>query len=589
MHAARRAAQRKARDEAIVTVAALTPPPENRKVEAVAGVRSRGATVSMRRILPCLLFATLLGRGSDAQEPGAGFSNTLGMTFAPVPGTTVLFAVNETRVSDYEAMLKSGRYEWAFKPHFEQGGDHPVVGINLQDALAFCNWLTQTERDQGKIKPNQGYRLPTNTEWSAAAGLSAERKEDVSTEERLQETIKFPWGAQWPPPTRAANLQEKEIDGYTDGFPFTAPVGSFRPSPEGLNDVSGNVWEWTWDRELRATPVGTLRGGSWAYFRRETLVSGYRYEVPVDLRAPTIGFRCVFEDKQRTAEMLAAVSAAEIKATEDKRAELMTTKSGDSRAVQDLLKATAVSAGGITLLDPATLKAATAGERFKNPLGMEFLPVAGLTSVLVGKTEVTLGAVNAWRQAAGKPPAEPTRFTSTPNHPAMSISWDDATAFCEWLTEQDRQNKLLPPGARYRLPTDAEWSTAAGLGSEAGTDPAARHLGNQTMYPWGTEWPPKPLSVNLDAPNIPGFQDSHSYTAPVGSMAADAQSLHDLGGNVSEWCQDEWPGAPGERVVRGGSWLMSSPATLLASARLHFARDFTRYDLGFRCVVELAP
>jgi len=52
MHAARRAAQRKARDEAIVTVAASTPPPENRKVEAVAGVRSRGATASMRRILP---------------------------------------------------------------------------------------------------------------------------------------------------------------------------------------------------------------------------------------------------------------------------------------------------------------------------------------------------------------------------------------------------------------------------------------------------------------------------------------------------------------------------------------------------------
>jgi len=151
------------------------------------------------------------------------------MTFAPVPGTTVLFAVNETRVSDYEAMLKSGRYEWAFKPHFEQGGDHPVVGIDLQDALAFCNWLTQTERDQGKIKPNQGYRLPTNTEWSAAAGLSAERKEDVSTEERLQETIKFPWGAQWPPPARAANLQEKRSTATPMASPSPRLWAAFGP------------------------------------------------------------------------------------------------------------------------------------------------------------------------------------------------------------------------------------------------------------------------------------------------------------------------------------------------------------------------
>lgn len=542
----------------------------------------------MRRLFSCLLIASLQVPSSDAQETSAGFSNTLGMKFAPVPGTTVLFAAHETRVSDYETMLKSGGYEWTYKPHFEQAGDHPVVGINLQDALAFCNWLTQSEREQGKIKPNQGYRLPTNSEWSAAAGLSAERKEDVSTEARLQETIKFPWGTQWPPPAMVANLQEKEIEGYTDGFPFTAPVGSFLPSPEGLHDVGGNVWEWTWDRELRATPVGTLRGGSWAYFRRESLVSSYRYEVPVDLRAPTVGFRCVFDDKQRTAELMAAATAAETKASEDKRAELMMTKSGDSKAVQDLLKATAVSGSSAALIDPATLTAAKPGERFKNPLGMEFVPVPGLTAVLFGKTEATIGAVNAWRKAVGKPPAEPTRFTSTPNHPAVSVSWDDATAFCAWLTEQDTLNKLLPPGARYRLPSDIEWSTAAGLKDETGADPASRHLGNKTLYVWG-EWPPKSLSVNLDAPNIPGFQDSHSYTAPVGSLAPDARGLHDLGGNVSEWCADEWPGATGERVVRGGSWLLSSPDALLASARLHFSQRFTRYDLGFRCVLELAP
>jgi len=540
----------------------------------------------MRRLFLCPLLATLVVSPLHAQGTASAFANSLGMKFAPVPGTTVLFAVNETRVSDYQAMLKSGDYEWTFKPHFGQGDDHPVVGINLQDALAFCNWLTQTERTQGKIKANQGYRLPTNTEWNAAAGLGSDRKENVSTEDRLQETIKFPWGTQWPPPEGAANLQEKEIEGYKDGFPFTAPVGSFKPTAEGLHDVVGNVWEWAWDRELRSTPVGTLRGGSWAYFRREALVSAYRYEVPVDMRAPTVGFRCVFEDKQRTAELLAAVSAAETKATEDKRAELMMKKSGDSQAVKDLLKATAAG-GSATLIDPATLSPAKAGVPFKNPLGMEFLPVEGLP-VLVGKTEVTIAAMDAWRKAAGKKPGEPTRFSSTTNHPAVSIAWEDATAFAAWLTEQDVQNKLLPAGASYRLPKDSEWSIAAGLKAEPGADPAAKHLSDKTAYPWG-QWPPKPLTVNLDAPNIPGFQDSHSYTAPVASLVPSATGLHDLGGNVSEWCADEWPGAANERVVRGGSWLMSSPDALLTSARQHYAKTFTRYDLGFRCVLEFAP
>jgi formylglycine-generating enzyme required for sulfatase activity len=160
------------RDGAVVG-AGLTPLAGNRTLGHVSGVSPRGATHPMRRLFLYPLLATLVVSPLHAQDTGSAFTNSLGMKFALVPGTTVLFATEETRVSDYATMLKSSGYEWTFKPHFEQGGDHPVVGINLQDALAFCNWLTQTERTQGKIKANQGQstrptRLPGHTKATGA-------------------------------------------------------------------------------------------------------------------------------------------------------------------------------------------------------------------------------------------------------------------------------------------------------------------------------------------------------------------------------------------------------------------------------------
>ena len=110
-----------------------------------------------------------------AQTPAApaaadtltSLTNTLGMKLIPVPETTVLFSEFETRVAEFETFLKEGSYTYprSLKPHFEQGSDHPVVGVNLQDAIAFCNWLTERERKQGKLKPDQLYRLPTNEEY----------------------------------------------------------------------------------------------------------------------------------------------------------------------------------------------------------------------------------------------------------------------------------------------------------------------------------------------------------------------------------------------------------------------------------------
>ena len=513
------------------------------------------------------------------------------MRFKAVPGTTVLFSIYETRVADFDAFIKAGTYkEWpaTLKPHFEQTPDDPVVMTNLQDAIAFCNWLTQKEQAEGRIKSNQGYRLPTSKEWDAAAGLESTKSRDMSTTAKVEESLAFVWGTKWPPPPGAGNFQSSEIPGYKDDYPFTAPVGKFTPTAAGLYDVAGNVWEWTMDARLSANGEGNLRGGSWAYFRRECLTSAYVYKVPVNLRAPTVGFRCVFEDKKRTAEMLAAESTAELNALKKRQEEMTSRGNVDKAAVDKLLKSSS-EPEDVAALDPKTLSPAQPDKPFTQPLRLEFAPLAG-TKVLFGRTEIMLSAWQSFAKATGFRGAIQPVFTSSPQHPVVGVSWEDAVAFCAWLTDQDHKNKVLPAGARYRLPRDEEWSVAAGLPHETGADPAAKHLADKTQFPWGSgegAWPPPPLSVNIDASNVvPAYRDSFAKTAPVGSMLPTKEGIHDLGGNVSEWCDDAWPGAPGERVIRGGSWISSTKESLYSSARQHQPKAFTRFDLGFRIVVD---
>lgn len=543
-------------------------------------------------LLSCVLVSAASGQEAVPPADHASMDNTLGMKFKAVPGTTILFSVYETRVADFEAFLKAGTYKERpemLKPHFEQTPEDPVVLVNLQDSIAFCNWLTQKEQAEGKIKTNQGYRLPTGKEWNAAAGLeSSKPSRDMSTTAKVEESLSFVWGPQWPPPAGAGNFQSSEIPGYKDDYPFTSPVGKFKPTATGLYDVAGNVWEWTMDMRLSANAEGgALRGGSWAYFRRECLTSAYIYRVPVTLRAPTVGFRCVFEDKKRTADMLAAESVAELNALK-KRQEEMTQKGNvDKEAVDKLLKSNA-EAEEVAALDPKTLSPATPDKPFTQPLRLEFTPLAG-TKVLFGRTEIMLSAWQAYAKATGFRGAIQPVFTSSPQHPVVGVSWDEAMAFCEWLTYQDHSTHLLPANARYRLPKDTEWSMAAGLANETGADPAAKHLANKTRFPWGdgaAAWPPPSLSANIDAPNVPGYRDNFAKTAPVGSMIPTKEGIHDLGGNVSEWCEDAWPDAPGERVIRGGSWISSAKEALLSSARQHQAKTFSRSDLGFRIVVD---
>lgn len=557
-----------------------------------------------RSFLPCPRttagFASilLLAVGSGLPLKGQGqngpnsHESSLGHSFVPVPGTMVLFGTTEVRVADFQRFLAETKYPWSFTPHFEQGDDHPVVGVNLQDALAFCNWLTESERGTGKLNNAQLYRLPSDREWGAAAGIVQLRKQgELTPEETLADQKRFPWGTAWPPPTGTANLAEDDIPDFTDSFVYTAPVGKFKPTADGLHDVAGNVWEWTQDADLRAKPTGRLRGGSWAYFNPETLMSAYVYEVPVETRAATIGFRMVYEDRQRTATLLAAADTQRQNQLVEKQQEMIASSrtNASSEEIEAMRRRLAGegSDSESTLPDPSTLQPATRNQVFANTLGQRLLPLSD-RPVLMAETLVTAQQFEVFLKARSLTWTDKPSHTATPEHPAAGLSWEKAVAFCEWLTETERAAGLIPEGARYRLPSDTEWSAAAGLDEEPGTDPETRHLATRDHFPWSPpRWPPPVGAANLDASKIEGFEDSFAYTSPVKATNPNERGFYDLAGNVAEWCGDSWPSQPGQRVYRGGSWLSSAQEDLLTSRRHQAPADAARDNIGFRCVLEM--
>ena len=81
-------------------------------------------------------------------------------------------------------------------------------------------------------------------------------------------------------------------------------------------------------------------------------------------------------------------------------------------------------------------------------------------------------------------------ISQTPEHPVCNVSWLDAKAFCEWLSEGEQRSKMLSAGLHYRLPTDAEWSKAVGLEYEAGNTPEEKSDKMERIFPWGIQWPP---------------------------------------------------------------------------------------------------
>ena len=248
-------------------------------------------------------------------QPGKPWKNSLDMRYVPVGD--IWMAVTETRVRDYQAFNDARGYDLTggmlshqadgFKEHnhtwqnpgFPQSPEHPVVGVSRDDALQFCEWLTNKERAEGALTAAQSYRLPTDREWSEAAGLPLE---NGATPEERSGKIKgvYPWGKAWPPPANAGNYAGSEarpgtdpkfqvIPNYHDAFPRTCPV----PNTPGISDLGGNVWEWCGDLFNKTPNWYVQRGGSWATARPDEMLASFRRGIPSNFRYDDTGFRCV--------------------------------------------------------------------------------------------------------------------------------------------------------------------------------------------------------------------------------------------------------------------------------------------------------
>jgi len=503
-------------------------------------------------------------------QSGQGTRNSLGMLFLKVRGSLVLFSIWETRVSDWNAYMADTHQSWSHQPSFPQTDTHPVVNVTLSEAAAFADWLTKKERREGRITSRQTYRLPTNLEWDAAVG-------HVGAE--AGNALRFPWGAEWPPPRQAGNYNSRRIEGgKDDGYEFTAPVGQFRPSSDGLFDLGGNAWEWASDTQTPTQAIiGTLRGGSWLYWRKECLESTYHFNVQADLRSPTVGFRCVLEN---AAEIEAARARASV-VEQQERTRLLERPTASTEEVLQAQNRLATNPGATTLyasqarVADARKNQPSPGHPFVNSLAYRLLPVPGARLLLLGESEVRERDYQMFVLATPDEHSEQRRISVEGDHAVAEISWEEAVSFCKWLTQKEINEHLLPEGAKYRLPTLVEWRAAAADGKTLG----------ENDFPWGTTWPPGVQVGNIRLSQVAGGARGH--VTDVKLMSPNKAGFYDLIGNVAEWCADIPAGKDSVRWYCGGSWKTSNPTELRGRAASEAAPNERLPTVGFRLLLEL--
>jgi len=201
----------------------------------------------------------------------------------------------------------------------------------------------------------------------------------------------------------------------------------------------------------------------------------------------------------------------------------------------------------------------------------------------IARHEITQGQ---WTERMG---SNPSSFKDAGDQaPVETVSWDEAMEFCRKLTEAERTKGLLPMDHVYTLPTEAQWEYACRAGTTTPFSFGAVLDGTQANcdgnYPYGT---------TKKGPYL-------EKTAPVGSYPANAWGIHDMHGNVYEWCLDWYEDYPtgsttdpqgakqaAYRVYRGGGWDYDA-GYCRSAGRDQNGPEVRNYYLGFRPVLSPA-
>ncbi|MDF1815878.1 MAG: SUMF1/EgtB/PvdO family nonheme iron enzyme [Verrucomicrobiales bacterium] len=245
---------------------------------------------------------------ADSRNKAGVFTNGMGMHFVPLPDLDIGFGVYEVTKEQFRFFAEATGLEekrWlnrVTRAGLSQPDNHPVVNVSWEEATRFCEWLSKQE--------NTVFRLPTDYEWSVAAGLDPEtsflspclRSKDAPEE--------YFWGEKWQTENPVGNYADKSHESITgstgcfpfdDGYPATAPVGSFLPNKFGIYNMGGNVSEWVYDWYRSRDEFKTVRGASYGsgLLHKEAHYKGFRAMSTPAFRSEYFGFRIVAENLEK--------------------------------------------------------------------------------------------------------------------------------------------------------------------------------------------------------------------------------------------------------------------------------------------------
>lgn len=514
-----------------------------------------------------------------------------------------------------------------------KANNHPVQGITWYQFVKWCNARSQKEgltpvyytnnaqttvyktgnvnvtNAQVKWTAN-GYRLPTEAEWEKAArgGLKSKR---------------FPWGdtiSHNQSNYYAYDLYDYDLSGKVNNVhpkfavgstPYTSPVGSFKANDYGLYDITGNVWEWCWDwygaytPGSQTNPLGAnsgskriIRGGSW--------------------------------DRGPGACRIAKRFNSNPSSTIDSNT------IGTAGIGIRLARSISASPNGFAMIPAGSF---TMGNSVAEDTDITDAPARTVTldTFYIGKCEVTKAEwdeVRSWGLNNGYTDLVEGSGKAS-SHPVHSISWYQMVKWCNARSQKegftpayytnDAHSIIYKTGnvditnshvkwnaSGYRLPTEAEWEKAARGGLNGKRFPWGDTISHsQANYYAGTFTYSGDTTRYYDNFDLSyqqeGFHPTYNYgsqpyTSPVASFVANGFGLHDVAGNVLEYCWDRYgsyasgnqtnPRGPmlgDSRVARGGSWYYFAYENRTALRMYSNPSSANDMLIGFRVLRNSAP
>jgi formylglycine-generating enzyme required for sulfatase activity len=473
-------------------------------------------------------------------------------------------SVYEVTQQQYEKVV--GTRPWQDKGFVREGPDYPATYVSHDDAVAFCRKLSKQESVE--------YRLPTEAEWEYAC--------------RAGTTTVYSFGDD---ASRLGQNAWCRMNTWDVGKQYAHRVGQKPPNSWGLYDMHGNVWEWCQDwfgiypsgsvsdpqgRKSGSIPVS--RGGSfWTHAaelrlaRRSGNYLAYRnynygfrvartYDLSPAAKPPaeklpaekTVG-------SKPPPPAIAPFDATQARQHQQVWAGQLGTPVETTNSIGMKLKL--IPAGEFRMGSPNSDRDADSDEKPQHLVKITQPFYLGVYEVTQGQYEKVMGT-RPWQ---GKLYVQNGRD----DYPASFVSWNDAVAFCRKLSKQE--------GVEYRLPTEAEWEYVCRAGTTTtysiGND--ASRLG---QYAWYRE---------------NAWDVDKKYAHRVGQKLPHPWGLHEMHGNVWEWCQD-WKGdypsgsvsdpqgqkSGSQRVLRGGSF--HDAASYLRSAYRSYNYPARSPSHGFR-------